>query len=206
MLHVKPQKFNSVLVSADSQEELGQTFMRFQEYYESPNENFRRNIFTRGEYLNWYSQEYGGATYHLDWSGFNFPSYILEPFKCGLFDPLTDQESNLVNLFKYRTDKFYIIGANDDSTIRHELAHALYYSDSNYAQSINNIFYANKQHISKISKYILDKGYHKDVLYDELQAYITDNDNRFIIDNTPQDIIEKVNLLYGKHSLDKTKN
>lgn len=202
MLHIKPQKFNSVLVSADSQEELAQTFMRFQEHYESPNENFRRNIFTRGEYLNWYSKEYGAATYHIDWSGFNFPSSILEPFKQGLFDPLTDQELSLLNLFKYRNDKFYIIGANDDTIIRHELAHALYYHNDNYSQSINQLFNTHKNSIARIAAYIINKGYHKDVLYDELQAYITDNDNEFIIDNTPQDLLNEVNSLYKEYALD----
>lgn len=200
MLHIKPQKFNSVLVSADSQEELSQTFMRFQEHYESPNPQFRGNIFTRGQYLNWYSQTYGAATYHIDWTGFNFPSYILEPFKSGLFDPLTDQESNLVNLLKYRTDKFYIIGANSDSIIRHELAHALYYHDKKYAQTISTLFDSHKSEISKTIKYIIDQGYHQDVIYDELQAYITDNDDEYIMENIPEKLIQKVNEIYTKYS------
>lgn len=200
MLYIKPQKFNSVLISADSQEELGQTFMRFQEYYESPNPQFRKNIFTRGQYLNWYSQTYGAATYHIDWTGFNFPSYTLEPFKNGLFDPLTNQESNLVDLFRYRTDKFYVIGANSDSVIRHELAHALYFNNTEYALTITELFNCHESDISKIVKYILDKGYHEDVIYDELQAYITDNDDEYIMKNTPEKLIQKVNEIYTKYS------
>ena len=35
-LKIKKKPFNSVWICADSQEELGNTFMRFQEYYESP--------------------------------------------------------------------------------------------------------------------------------------------------------------------------
>lgn len=206
MLTVTKQKFNSVLVSSDSQDELGQTFMRFQEYYECPNSQFRNNIFTRGQYLDWYSKTYGAATYHIDWTGFNFPSYILEPFKNGLFDPLTKEELALLSLFKYRTDKFYIIGANDDSTIRHELAHALYYHDKTYSDSINTLFDNNIEHLKKASKYILDKGYTGEVLYDELQAYITDNDNEYLIKTIPSNIIDDVNSIYQKHSLDKSES
>ena len=40
MINCKKQPYNSVWVWADSQEELGLTFMRFQEYYESTNPEF----------------------------------------------------------------------------------------------------------------------------------------------------------------------
>jgi hypothetical protein len=36
MLKIKKQPYNSVWITADSQKELGETFIRFQEYYESP--------------------------------------------------------------------------------------------------------------------------------------------------------------------------
>jgi hypothetical protein len=108
MLKVKKQPYNSVWISADSQEELGNTFIRFQEFYESPNPNFLGKIFTLGMVRQWYSVKYGADTYHHDWTGFNFPSRILLPFKQGLFDPLTNEEIALLNLFKYRQDHFYI--------------------------------------------------------------------------------------------------
>jgi hypothetical protein len=202
MLKAKSYKFNSVLISADSQAELGQTFMRFQEHYESPNLEFRNKIFTRGQYLHWYSKEYGAATYHIDWTGFNIPSYILTPFKNGLFDPLTDQEQELLDILKYRTERFYIIGANDDSIIRHELSHALYYHSDKYYKAIHKVFDENKGKIKKISKYILDMGYTEGVLYDELQAYITDNDDEFILENCPKKLIQKINRIYEKYALD----
>ena len=200
MLKVKKQPYNSVWISADSQEELGNTFIRFQEHYESPNPNFIGKIFTLGMVRQWYSVKYGADTYHHDWTGFNFPSYTLKPFKNGLFDPLTNQESNLIDLLRYRTDKFYVIGANNDSVIRHELAHALYFNNTEYALTITELFNCHESDISKIVKYILDKGYHEDVIYDELQAYITDNDDEYIMKNTPEKLIQKVNEIYTKYS------
>ncbi|MEB3209634.1 MAG: hypothetical protein VKK63_12075, partial [Synechococcus sp.] len=87
-LKVKKQPFNSVWISADSQEELGNTFIRFQEHYESP--KFKEQIFTVGQVRSWYSSTYGANTYEKDWSGYNFPSTVLKPFRDGLFDPLTN--------------------------------------------------------------------------------------------------------------------
>ena len=199
MLKIKPQKYNSVWISADSQAELNITFMRFTEHYESPNPNFRNHIFTIGQLKNWYSITYGADTYHKDWSGFNIPSSVLKPFYQGLFDPLIKEEQSLLELFKYRDDNFYIIGAQDNSVLRHELAHALYSFNIRYRTAIDSCILKNKTSLYKTSKYILDKGYCKDVLNDEIQAYITDNDDEFIIKNTPQTVLEQINTIYKKY-------
>lgn len=197
MLKVTKQPYNSVLVKADSHKELSISFMRFQEYYENP--QFKNTIFTCGQLKQWYSLRYGSDSYVRDWSGFNFPSTVLTPFRNGLFDPLTKEETNLLNLFKYRHDSFYIIGANADDVLRHELAHALYFHNSNYRNKIITYFDKHKKEIKSSIRYLLDKGYHPEVIYDELQAYITDNDNEFILDNTPQNIIKYINNIYAKN-------
>lgn len=205
MIYCKQQPYNSVWVWADSQDELGLTFMRFQEYYESANPLFKDNIFTQGQLRRWYSETYGSDCYHLHWVGFNFPSKILTPFKEGLFDPLTTEETRLINLFKYRQDHFYIIGAQNNSTLRHELSHALYASNVNYKKEIDNFINQNKKQLTKIVKYILDKGYCKEVLNDELQAYITDNDDAEIINNLCPSIISGINKIYNKYNKAKVK-
>ena len=199
MLKIKQQKYNSVWVWADSQEELNRSFMRFTEHYESPNPDFKNKIFTVGQLKRWYSITYGADTYHVDWSGFNIPSSVLKPFVEGLFDPLTSEEQNLLNLFKYRNDNFYIIGAQNNSVLRHELAHALYSHNESYRKKIDSYIKQNTKNLHKTSRYILEKGYCKDVLNDELQAYITDNDDDFIIKNTPERIINAINSIYRRH-------
>jgi hypothetical protein len=198
MLKIKSQPYNSVWVFADSQTELNLSFMRFTEHYESPNPQFKDNIFTVGQLKRWYSITYGADTYHMDWSGFNIPSTVLKPFREGLFDPLLDEEKSLLELFKYRNDHFYIIGAQNNSVLRHELAHALYSHNQKYKQSIDSYISKNKKALSKTSKYILDKGYCKEVLNDEMQAYITDNEDDFIIANTPTKIIQDINSIYRR--------
>jgi hypothetical protein len=199
MLKIKSQPYNSVWISADSQEELGRTFIRFQEYYESPNPDFRGKIFTLGVVRQWYSIKYGADTYHHDWTGFNFPSRILLPFKQGLFDPLTSEEIELLNLFKYRHDNFYIMGAQNNATLRHELSHALYDSNEKYRNEIDSYIKKNKRGLAKTRKYILDKGYAEEVINDEIQAYVTDNDDQTIISSTDPHIILDINKIYKKY-------
>ena len=199
MLKIKSQPYNSVWISADSQEELGRTFIRFQEYYESPNPDFRGKIFTLGMVRQWYSIKYGADTYHHDWTGFNFPSRVLSPFKEGLFDPLTSEEIELLNLFKYRNDHFYVMGAQNSATLRHELSHALYDSNVKYKTEIDSYINKNKKGLAKAKKYILEKGYAKEVINDELQAYITDNDDPGIIGVTSPRILLDINSIYEKY-------
>jgi hypothetical protein len=199
MLKIKKQPYNSVWISADSQKELSETFIRFQEYYESPSRKFRNKIFTLGDIKNYYSIKYGADLYSEMWVGFNFPSEVLVPFKQGLFDPLTTQEKELLELLKYRNDNYYIIGAQNNSTLRHELSHAMYGYDNKYKQTIDNLIKKNSKEFTKVSKYIIKKGYDKSVLNDELQAYITDNDEDFIRSNLDPLIINKIISIYKRH-------
>lgn len=199
MLKLKKQPYNSVWISADSQKELGETFIRFQEYYESDNPEFRNKIFTLGSVKHYYSKEYGSDLYSDTWIGFNFPSSVLIPFKEGLFDPLTEYEIVLLNAVKYRNDNFYIIGAQNKSTLRHELCHAMYGYSIKYKNEIDKFIIKNQSRFKKVNKYILDKGYTKDVLNDELQAYITDNDDTFIMNNLDAQLIAGINKIYQRH-------
>lgn len=172
MLKIKKSLYNSVLISSDSNEELADCMMRFQEYYENP--FWKGKIFTIGQFKNWYSEKYGFDSYRFDWVGFNFPSNTLKPFKDGLFDPLTENEKVIVDYFKYRNNDFYVIGSNDKEVLKHELCHALYYYNKNYKNEINELFEKNKLKISKAIKHLIKIGYRKDVVFDELQAYILD--------------------------------
>lgn len=205
MLQCRKQPYNSVWIWADSQNELGMTFMRFQEHYESTNKKFRNNIFTIGQLRNWYSETYGSNSYHSHWVGFNFPSRVLKPFKDGLFDPLTTEEQGLLHLLQYRNDEFYIIGAQTGSTLRHELSHALYASNPKYRTEIDTFLTKNAKKLSKTYKYILGKGYCKSVLNDEIQAYITDNDDNDLINITCPTIIAGINKIFNKYNTSKVK-
>jgi hypothetical protein len=195
---IKTLPYNTVLIQTYSQKSLCDTFLRFQEYYENP--KFKQQIFTIGQIKNWYSINYGSDTYNRDWSGFNFPSTVLDPFKQGLFDPLINDEKVLLSLFKYRNDNFYIIGANDESTINHELSHALYWYNNKYKSQVDNICKKFSKELLKSKKYLLSKGYHKSVINDEIQAYLNDDDDNYLKSNTQNKIILLFNKTHNEYS------
>lgn len=198
MLIAKPQPYNSVWIQAQNQTELNLAFMRASEHYESANPEFKNNIFTIGQLKRWYSINYGADTYHLDWSGFNLPSRVLKPFIEGLFDPLTKQEKKLIDLFRFRNDDYYIIGAQTKKVLKHELCHALYAYNKKYKQAIDTYIKSHTQIFIQLKKYLLQKGYCKDVINDEIQAYILDNDNKFILDNIPEKTINSIRIIYRR--------
>jgi hypothetical protein len=171
MIKIKKYLFNSFLVSAGTQRELAETMMRFQEYYENP--FWQGKIFTVKEFSSWYNKKYD-SKYYKDWQGFNFPSKILEPFKKGLFNPLTKKEKNFLDFFKEKKGNFYVIGANQEDVLKHELCHALFYTNINYRNSIIKIILNNKKKFNNLEKYLIKLGYCKDVILDEIQAYILD--------------------------------
>ncbi len=167
-----------------SRKKLCSTFLRFQEYFESP--KFKGKIFTLDKYKKWYianspkGKKTGKFTYYRDWTGFNIPSEILEPFYQGKFDPLSKKEKKLLDLFKEkRGKKFYIIATFSHPTkkaLRHEIAHGLFYTNPKYKREILKALKKIGQNkIKKIHK-CLSKlgGYHSDVWVDETQAYLID--------------------------------
>lgn len=177
MFRLKKQPYNSVLISCDYQEILSDSFMRFQEHYESP--YWADKIFTIGQFKKWYSETNGGDTYRHDWRGFNFPSYVLKPFKDGLFDPLTENEKEILDLLRYRTDNFYVVGSKDKKVLKHELNHALFNYSEKYREEIIKLIDKNKSKLKPAANCLIKLGYHKKVIYDEIQAYVLDEDDFF---------------------------
>jgi hypothetical protein len=165
------------LVVFDSQLEITSTFLRFQEYYESP--KFRGKIFSLNDFKKWYSEMKGVFSYYTDWNGFNIPSEILQPFYEGKFDPLSQKEKDFLELFKNERGKFYIIGVHKSisdlkALLQHEIAHGLFYTNENYKKNVLKIL--NKFDVNEIKKELKGSdGYHDEVLDDEAHAYALDS-------------------------------
>jgi hypothetical protein len=127
------------LLRFKTQYELTSTFLRVQEYYESP--RFQGRIFTLEQFMDWYAAQYGSFSYFEDWSGFNVPSTAFQPFFDGKFDPLT-----------------------------HELAHALFFTDAAYREAVHEAMRG--YDTSALEKKLVEAGYARHVVPDEVQAYI----------------------------------
>jgi len=193
------------LLSAPTQYEVAAAFMRFQEFYESPYKEIRGKYFTHEQYMDAYAQEMGNFTYTSDWLGFNIPSHIyskavqtlnhkqIRSFLCRTSDPgeLWVKEKELVRLVaETRKEngspkKYYIIGACEtDSAIqtsKHEIAHALWYLYPEYkrVQKENSDCLPAKSE-DKIKAMLLKRGYGKNVIQDELQAYLSTSTPHFL--------------------------
>lgn len=151
--------------------------IRFQEHYESPFKEIKGKIFTLGQLKALGARSAKGAnTYaggnHLDsdWTGYNWPSYVLKPFIHGLFDPLTTWEQDIVEVFKRNMGNFYVICTDGGKALDHEIMHALYYTQPKYKAAVNKIL--KTIDLKELNKYLLSIGYCKEVLLDEAQAYI----------------------------------
>jgi hypothetical protein len=158
-----------------SQALLAYSFLRFQEYYESP--FYKGKIFSIDEFIDWYKKEYQKTVfeYHKDWSGFNIPSYVLEPFKKGLFKDLNALEKSFLNVVsKVEESDFYIIGTYaEDNAEKHEIAHGLYHCFPEYKAEMDEILL--DYDLSEFYDYLGDTGYHPDVFKDDVQAYSIDD-------------------------------
>ena len=156
------------LVRFPTQYELASTFLRIQEHYESS--RFRNRVFTLEDYMDWYASEFGAFTFFEDWSGFNVPSTAFEPFKKGEFDPLLKKETRLLSRFRGTRGPFYVIGIASNKDLKHELAHALFFTRPDYKRAV----LAALQHYdtSALEKKLARMGYHRHVLRDEVHAYL----------------------------------
>jgi hypothetical protein len=166
----------------DSKPEMAATFLRFQEYYESPNPAFRGHSFTLDQYKAWYIEQMGCFSYYTDWGGFNIPGDVLKPFVEGQFDPLSDQELGLLDAVSgiSRQQPFYLIGANDPRSMAHEMAHALWYVNRAYHKKMSALLNRIPSDFKdQFLGTLRDTGYCLDVVEDELQAYLLGDDTFF---------------------------
>ncbi|MDD2680404.1 MAG: hypothetical protein PHO03_06370 [Candidatus Omnitrophica bacterium] len=194
------------LLVFDTQYELSSTFLRFQEYYESP--KFRGKIFQLKDYKEWYSKLKGGFTYYTDWSGFNIPSYVLEPFYQGEFKRISKKEKVILDMFKKEKSDFYIIGVclnrkkekktvkeNQGLEIKNELANGLFYTNKAYKDKVLETIH--EFNVNKIKKSINQSavGYCDEVLDDEVNAYVIGSGLKGI----PKSLRSRLENLYKKY-------
>ena len=179
------------------------TFLRVQEYYESPNPDFRGKHFNIWDYIEWYSRQKKDVfTYAFDWGGFNIPLPIAWECYEGkdkapkkgyngvrslpdswkskwdetMKDIVWEVQSRMFNKKNRRDMNAYIIGAKDmeNSTFQHEVAHGLYYTNKEYKELMDEITQTIPTDIYfKLRKNLLDMGYTESVVDDEIQAYLS---------------------------------
>jgi hypothetical protein len=109
--------------------------------------------------------------------GFQCSSTVFEPFVSGRFDPLLEKEKRLINLFEGEREPFYIIGVSESSArddLTHEVAHALFFTDRAYKAAV--LAALREYDTARIEHELHQLGYTKDVLNDEVHAYLISGD------------------------------
>lgn len=189
---------NVFVFTFDTQYDLCMSFVRIQEFYESP--EFKGKYFTLEEYMDWWAKNYGNGSfdYPRRWNGFNVPGTVLKEwftkFKC-----FRDKEVFIWGMLYKRInfenlDNIYVIGVNSEKgnkadVIKHELAHAMYALYPKYRKSCDRLLTKmgkskeGKALLRKSKKQLLKMGYHKDVVKDEQQAYFSTSNKQ---DRFPQ--------------------
>lgn len=197
---IKPRTF---LVDFETRQELLKTFIRFQEYYESP--EFKDKIFTVDEYAKWYMKDMKRETftYYEDWSGCNVPSYVFDFFREGNMNPLSQREQVLLDKLPTDGERYYVIGTfqgGKKGVIDHEICHSLYYSNSQYKDEVDKLMkpFDESGELDEIKDYILKLGYHESVLMDEVQAYISGTPDSLVEKNVnfPLSLVEKLQKVF----------
>jgi len=205
---------NIFMIKMKNQYQLTSTFMRLQEFYESPYESIRGNYFTVEQYMDTYAANMGNFTYNTDWNGFNVPGDVLNKF-FRLFEDGMEGNRRLLRKEKelrmlllsagvFKLEKFYVIGVHEGSKdcTDHEMAHAYYYVDEDYKKEMDAI---NPPLIDEFSQALLDMGYCDEVADDEMQAYLATSSYWYLLKtfgfgNIPWRQVGKYRQVYAKFS------
>jgi len=176
---------NCYFLKFKTQYELASTFMRLQEFYESPFDDIKGKYFTHIQFMDRYAKEYGDFTYTSDWGGFNVPGKIVNNWSEIFYKNFSKNEQILSDfiLNKIKTEhNYYLIATTpgNEHAMSHEIAHALYYLNSKYNNEIMRLVHKYPD-VELLKKVLMDMGYCKSVLWDEIQAYIiTSSDKEFL--------------------------
>jgi hypothetical protein len=177
--------------------DLAMLFVRYQEYYESPNKDVRNKAFDLEQYMRWYSvnnknhryedKSHMSFSYPIDFCGFNIPSSAITNIllkgeyvgSLNMYDALMRNIYNDImdDIGRTCNGSFYLIGTPkmQSSTMMHEIAHGLYYLNSTYYIVANKLIsdHLTKSEIKAFKKVLKDYHYAKEVMYDEIQAYLS---------------------------------
>lgn len=180
------------VLTFDTQYEACMSFVRMQEFYESP--KFKGKYFTLEEFIDYWAINWGDGyfDYVSRWHGFNLPGNVIEAWKDIFWlrdnGSFREREVSVLNNIqkamkkeKLVGSKYYVIGVHKESSsasrqevIEHELAHAFYYLYPEYKRVARKMLKEiPKKTFRKAKKALLDLGYGTNVLEDEMQAYFS---------------------------------
>lgn len=168
-----------LLIEFDNKKHLALSFCRIQEFYESNNPKLKGREFSFYEFIKEQMADDGKIKYFNHWDGYNFNDKV---YRQWLPWDRTDHERAMIAFMESKLDMdqpFYVIGSRggDKGTIKHEIAHALYYLDlaykSNAQALIGRFSFEYPYEYRKFKAELFAMGYAEEVIADEMQAYLS---------------------------------
>jgi hypothetical protein len=183
LIEVQPNIF---LFKAKNQFVMNRTFMRLQEFYESPFRFIRGKKFDHMDFIDEYGHNNGEFDCFTNIYGTNVPDKTIRAFYDLYGDDIDKHEKTLYDVLckadAFNRDKFYLIGCFEEESIEnknvldHELAHAYYYMHPEYKKTVNRLVRSiptkEFNHYRDVMK---QSGYWSGVYLDEIQAYLATN-------------------------------
>lgn len=219
-------------VEMENPYDLAMLFVRYQEYYESPNPNVKGKVYSLEEYMRWYAisnqkRYVKGSenlfTYPKDFCGFNIPSSVIYAIlaerkysdELSMYDHLMTDiyiavSDDMHKEFGKHDRDFYLIGAGkmDSDTLRHEIAHGLYHNVATYRDYMNGLIkkLLTPQQIVDFKKVLRTYHYCEDVMLDEMQAFLsTGTRSDFPKVSKRKQFVDYFNLYFSKIKPKKVK-
>lgn len=177
---IKPLKL--LHFAFDNQIDLTLSFLRPQEYYESP--EYREKLFELEEYIAWYCNESGkpkAFDYVTETAGHNLPGCWYRRWLAAMkftktkLSPREERiQAEIRQYFGNHDEDFYIIATTADipnleGYLAHEIRHAMFYLIPSYKDGILEVL---KDHpVKRFRKKLIKDRYNEAVIDDEVHAY-----------------------------------
>jgi hypothetical protein len=181
-------------------------FCRVQEFYESESPLYKEQDFDIWDFMRWYSAKSNGVfTYTRDWTGFNIPFNTALNCIIGIKDrnPYDIVMQDIVDkiLTTENPANAYIIGVKfaRGLTFKHELCHALYYTNKKYKSIADDISTIEMPFMiyNILIGNLIELGYDQSVINDEIQAYMMTNyKSKYFSKNAPMDKLIELHNIY----------
>ena len=174
---------------------MARTLFRIQEYYDG--QLYQGKLFEENEFSQKWKETLGKGyfDYFEKWNGFNFPGPIFLEWKNKMEEAFafTKYEISFLEYLESiarEEDKSikstYIIavagdqGSDTETITLHETAHALHWLFDSYRKKMNSYLKKlPKEYISIAESNLLGRGYRRDKLKDEMQAYLASDDLKY---------------------------
>lgn len=193
----------------DNLYDLGMHFVRYQEFYESSNPRFKGQKFTIIDFMEYYAKDFSKRnlfTYPKDWDGYNIPMAVISNVQNMGIDDFNKYDAFMLKLIEDipYANECYILGSRigDLGTMEHEIAHSLYFTNPEYKKEMLSIIESLPQeYIDDLIEYLARMGYHSDVYYDEIQAFMSTGSNLLTVDRRAGfDICKNLNKVFTKYA------